>query len=286
MMHAPAALVASAVARALAEDLEPIGDLTAALLDQNIRASVVIASREHGVIAGQACMREAFIQVDPSIVVDIVVDDGGAVHPGDVVARVSGPMHSILSAERTALNFLGHLSGIATATAAMVAVVRDVSSTTRVLDTRKTTPGLRGLEKAAVRAGGGTNHRMNLSDAVLIKDNHIGVIGITEAVTKASAMWPGRSVEVECDHLSQVEEAARAGATSILLDNMSPDQAYEATLLARSLAPSILVEVSGRITLDNAAAYAATGVDSISSGSLTHSVTCLDVGLDLTVEVL
>ena len=211
-------------------------------------------------------------------------DDGGRVAPGDVVARVNGPMHAILSAERTALNFLGHLSGIATQTAAMVAAVREVSASTRVLDTRKTTPGLRGLEKAAVRAGGGTNHRVNLSDAVLIKDNHLGVIGITEAVHKAKALWPGRNVEVECDVLDQVKEAAEAGATSVLLDNMTPAQAGEAASLARSIAPTMLIEVSGRITIDNAAAYAAVGVDLISSGSLTHSVRSLDLGLDFTVE--
>jgi len=284
MMHAPSAVIEDAVARALAEDLEPLGDLTAALIDPSIQATLIIASREHGVIAGQDCVREAFAQVDASIEVAIVVDDGGRVAPGDVVARVNGPMHAILSAERTALNFLGHLSGIATQTAAMVAAVREVSASTRVLDTRKTTPGLRGLEKAAVRAGGGTNHRVNLSDAVLIKDNHLGVIGITEAVHKAKALWPGRNVEVECDVLDQVKEAAEAGATSVLLDNMTPAQAGEAASLARSIAPTMLIEVSGRITIDNAAAYAAVGVDLISSGSLTHSVRSLDLGLDFTVE--
>jgi len=284
MMHAPSAVIEDAVARALAEDLEPLGDLTAALIDPSIQATLIIASREHGVIAGQDCVREAFAQVDASIEVAIVVDDGGRVAPDDVVARVNGPMHAILSAERTALNFLGHLSGIATQTAAMVAAVREVSASTRVLDTRKTTPGLRGLEKAAVRAGGGTNHRVNLSDAVLIKDNHLGVIGITEAVHKAKALWPGRNVEVECDVLDQVKEAAEAGATSVLLDNMTPAQAGEAASLARSIAPTMLIEVSGRITIDNAAAYAAVGVDLISSGSLTHSVRSLDLGLDFTVE--
>lgn len=283
-MHAPAALVADAVARALAEDLEPLGDLTAALLDPRMKASLVIASREAGVIAGQDCVREAFFQVDPTIEVEIVVDDGGSVQAGDVVARVRGLISSVLSAERTALNFLGHLSGIATQTAAMVATVKAVSPTTRVLDTRKTTPGLRGLEKAAVRAGGGTNHRINLSDAVLIKDNHLGAISITEAVARAKELWPGRNVEVECDSLEQVREACEAAATSVLLDNMSPEQAKDAAGLARSLAPSVLVEVSGRITLANAAEYAAAGVDLISSGSLTHSVTCLDLGLDLSVE--
>jgi nicotinate-nucleotide pyrophosphorylase (carboxylating) len=190
-------------------------------------------------------------------------------------------MAAILSAERTALNFLGHLSGIATQTALVVAAVRAVSPTTLVLDTRKTTPGLRALEKAAVRAGGGSNHRANLSDAVLIKDNHLGALSITEAVSRARAMWPGRNVEVECDTEDQVREAARAGASSVLLDNMTPAEAGRAAALARSEAPAILVEVSGGITLETAPAYAAQGVDLVSLGSLTHSVRSLDLGLDL-----
>jgi nicotinate-nucleotide pyrophosphorylase (carboxylating) len=273
--------VVEAVRRALAEDLEPLGDLTASLLEEGVTASLEVVAREPGVIAGQACCVEAFFQLDPTIEVDVVAPDGTSVAPGDVVTRVRGPMAPILSAERTALNFLGHLSGIASHTAQVVAAVRAVSATTLVLDTRKTTPGLRALEKAAVRAGGGSNHRANLSDAVLIKDNHLGALSITEAVARARATWPGRNVEVECDTDEQVAEAAKAGATSVLLDNMAPEQAATAATLARSLAPTILVEVSGRITLASAPSYAAAGVDLISIGALTHTVTNLDLGLDL-----
>ena len=276
------AAIVAAVTRALAEDLEPLGDLTAALIDPATTATLIIAARQHGVIAGQDCAVEAFAQMDPAIEVHVDAPDGTVVAPGDVVTTVRGPMAAILSAERTALNFLGHLSGIATQTAAVVAAVRAVSATTRVLDTRKTTPGLRALEKAAVRAGGGTNHRANLSDAVLIKDNHLGALEITDAVARAATLWPGRTIEVECDTLDQVIEAARAGATSVLLDNMSPDEAAHAATVARAESPGILVEVSGGITLATAPAYAAAGVDLISLGALTHSVTTLDLGLDLT----
>ena len=285
IVPAPISVVREAVARALAEDLEPLGDLTAALIDEDARASLVIASREAGVIAGTDCVVEAFAQLDARVEVSIVTPDGTVVRPGDVVARVSGPMRSILSSERTALNFLGHLSGVATQTASVVAAVRAVSPTVLILDTRKTTPGLRSLEKAAVRAGGGTNHRANLSDAVLIKDNHLGALSITEAVGRARSMWPGRNVEVECDTEAQVREAAAAGASSVLLDNMTPAQASKAAELARSVAPAILVEVSGGITEATAPAYAAAGVDLISLGSLTHSVRNLDLGLDLTREM-
>jgi nicotinate-nucleotide pyrophosphorylase (carboxylating) len=273
--------VVEAVRRSLAEDLEPLGDLTAALLDPGTTASLAVVAREPGVIAGQDCCVEAFFQLDPTIKVTVRTPDGGRVEAGQLVTEVQGPMAPILSAERTALNFLGHLSGVATQTANVVAAVRAVSATTLVLDTRKTTPGLRALEKAAVRAGGGSNHRANLSDAVLIKDNHLGALGITEAVRRARAAWPGRNVEVECDRLEQVVEAARAGATSVLLDNMGPEEAGEAARVARGEAPSILVEVSGGITLETAPAYAAAGVDLISLGALTHSVRNLDLGLDL-----
>ena len=150
-----------------------------------------------------------------------------------------------------------------------------------MLDTRKTTPGLRSLEKAAVRAGGGRKHRANLSDAILIKDNHLGGLSITEAVNRARAAWPGRFVEVECDEPAQAIEAATAGATAILLDNMTPAEAGEAAILARSIAPGILVEVSGGITIMTAPAYAAAGIDLLSVGALTHSSPRLDLGLDL-----
>ncbi|MEI8049836.1 MAG: carboxylating nicotinate-nucleotide diphosphorylase [Actinomycetes bacterium] len=282
--EAPRTVVVDAVRRALAEDLEPLGDLTASLLDADATGVLVIASRQVGVIAGQACVREAFAQVDSTIVVEVAAPDGTAVGPGDVVATVRGSMVSILSAERTALNFLGHLSGVATQTRLLVDAVSAVSPTTRVLDTRKTTPGLRALEKAAVRAGGGTNHRASLSDAVLLKDNHLGAIGISIGVARAKVMWPGRNVEVECDTLEQVAEAAEARATSVLLDNMTPDEAAVAAALARSIHPGILVEVSGNISLATAPLYAACGVDLISVGALTHSAPVLDLGLDLVID--
>lgn len=283
-MRPPSDVVAELVARSLAEDLAPLGDLTSSLLDQDATASLAIVAREPGVIAGQACVVEAFAQVDDTIDVVVIADDGDHVEAGAIVTRVTGRLAPILSAERTGLNFLGHLSGVATATAQVVAAVKAVSSTTRVIDTRKTTPGLRSLEKAAVRAGGGRNHRANLSDAILLKDNHLGALAIAEAVQRAKDLWPGRNVEVECDSIDQVIEAATALATMVLLDNMTPDEAREAAATARAVHPGILVEVSGGITLATAPAYAAVGVDLISMGALTHSAPNLDFGLDLTIE--
>ena len=280
-MDVPRRTVTDAVARALAEDLEPLGDLTASLLDQDATAMLVVVAREPGVVAGQDCAVEAFAQVDPTITAEVLAPDGSLLVPGDVLLRVTGRLAPILTAERTALNFLGHLSGVATATRAVVDAVAAVSPTTTVLDTRKTTPGLRSLEKAAVRAGGGRNHRANLSDAILIKDNHLGGISITEAVTRARAAWPGRFVEVECDTPEQAVEAGIAGATAVLLDNMTPEQAGATAVRARAASPAILVEVSGGITLTTAAAYAAAGVDLLSVGALTHSSPRLDLGLDL-----
>ena len=188
--------------------------------------------------------------------------------------EVTGPLRPILTAERTALNFLGHLSGIATLTARFVAAAHAGNPAVQVLDTRKTLPGLRLLEKAAVRAGGGTNHRMGLSDAVLVKDNHLAGITITDAVARARALWPGRMVEIECDTLDQVAEAARAGADAVLLDNMDPAAVVEAVAAGppRRAGP-ILTEVSGGVSLDTIGAYAAAGPDRISVGALTHSAT-------------
>ena len=280
-MDAPRRTVIDAVALALAEDLEPLGDLTASLLDPEATGTLVVATRQAGVVAGQACAIEAFAQVDPSIAVEVVAPDGTCLVPGDVLLRVSGRLAPILTAERTALNFLGHLSGVATATRAVVDAVAAVSDRTTVLDTRKTTPGLRSLEKAAVRSGGGRNHRANLSDAILIKDNHLGGISITEAVGRARSAWPGRFVEVECDTAEQAVEAAVAGATAVLLDNMTPAEAGAAAERARASAPGILVEVSGGITVATAPAFAAAGVDLLSVGALTHSSPRLDLGLDL-----
>jgi nicotinate-nucleotide pyrophosphorylase (carboxylating) len=282
VVHPPAPAVAEAVARALTEDLGPLGDLTAALVPAMATAQGRLAARQEGVLAGRRCAEEAFARVDPAIEVAWRADDGSRLAAGTVVAEVRGPLRSVLTVERTALNFLCHLSGVATLTRQFVDAVGAVAPAVRVLDTRKTTPGLRALEKAAVRAGGGYNHRASLSDAVLLNDNHLAGVGITEAVARARALWPGRMVEVECDRLDQVEEAGRAGAGAVLLDNMSPRAAAEAVAVARASAPGgILVEVSGGVTLTSAPAYAATGVDLISVGALTHSAPVLDLGLDL-----
>jgi nicotinate-nucleotide pyrophosphorylase (carboxylating) len=196
--------------------------------------------------------------------------------------EVTGALRPILTAERTALNFVCHLSGIATLTAQYVGAARAQNASVEILDTRKTTPGLRVLEKAAVRAGGGTNHRAGLSEAVLVKDNHLAGIGISDAVRRARALWPGRFVEVECDGLEQVAEAAGAGADVVLLDNMDPSEVVEAVAVAHLGATGpILTEVSGGVTLATVGAYAAAGPDRISVGALTHSAAVLDLGLDL-----
>lgn len=274
--------VSEAVERALAEDLGPEGDLTAALVPEGVKAHYVLRARRDGVLAGRDCATEAFRRVGPSLTVAWHAADGDAVKAGDELMDVTGPLRPILTAERTALNFLGRLSGIATLTARFVAAAREHDPSVQILDTRKTTPGLRVLEKAAVRAGGGTSHRAGLSDAVLVKDNHLAGTSITDAVVRARALWPGRLVEIECDTLEQVAEAARAGADAVLLDNMAPPSVVEAIAVAHREAPgAVLTEVSGGMTLDTVGAYAAAGPDRISVGALTHSAPALDLGLDL-----
>ena len=269
-------VVRDLVARALAEDLGPEGDLTSvALVPDSVMGHGRIVARALGVQSGSAVATEAFRQVDPSISVEWHRIDGDTVWPGDVLATVDGPYRSMLTAERTALNALCHLSGVASLTRRFVEIT---GPRTTVLDTRKTLPGLRALEKAAVIAGGGTNHRRGLSDAVLVKDNHLAVVGIAEAVALARSRWPGRMVEVECDTLDQVEEARAAGADRILLDNMTPDDVRTAV---ERLAGSVPVEVSGGVTLDNVADYAAAGADYVSVGALTHSAPALDLSLEV-----
>jgi nicotinate-nucleotide pyrophosphorylase (carboxylating) len=277
--------VVDAVSRAIAEDLLPLGDLTAALVPAATTAAVAIMSRSVGVIAGRACALEAFHQIDPTLEVNWWIADGGAVAPGDRVAEVTGALRSILTAERTVLNFLGHLSGVASLTRRYVDAVAAANPATRVLDTRKTTPGLRALEKAAVRAGGGHNHRGSLSDAVLVKDNHLAGLSIGDAVARARALWPGRMVEVECDHLSQVDEAVEAGATVIMLDNMSLERVAGCVSQLRADGVDTLVEVSGGVDLDAAPKLATAGADLISVGALTHSAPVLDLGFDLAPEI-
>ena len=274
--------VIDAVDRALSEDLGPEGDLTAALVPETATAHYALRARAEGVLAGRACADETFRRVGPGLELEWHAHDGDELKPGDTILDVTGPLRPILTAERTALNFLGHLSGVATLTARFVKAAHDADPTVRVLDTRKTLPGLRLLEKAAVRAGGGTNHRLGLSDAVLVKDNHLAGTTITDAVARARALWPDRTVEIECDALDQVTEAARAGADAVLLDNMDPATVAEAVRAAHLDAPGpILTEVSGGVTLDTIASYAAAGPDRISVGALTHSAPVLDLGLDL-----
>jgi nicotinate-nucleotide pyrophosphorylase (carboxylating) len=282
--HPPLPSVREAVTRALLEDVAPIGDMTASLLPVDRQGAALFVSRDEGVMAGRLCATETYAQLDPSVIVEWHLDDGADLQPGDVLGRVEGPLASILTGERTALNFLRHLSGVATLTRRFVRATKGKAT---ILDTRKTTPGLRTLEKAAVRAGGGTNHRGSLSDGVLIKDNHLGGMSITEAVRRARLRWPGRLVEVECDRIDQVTEAIEAGATMVMLDNMTPAQVRKAIKVAEAAAAAsgiarVPVEVSGRMSLDVIGDYAKiAGVDFISVGALTHSAPVLDLGLDL-----
>jgi nicotinate-nucleotide pyrophosphorylase (carboxylating) len=278
----PDPVVTDAVARALAEDLLADGDLTTALVPEEARAHFALRARQVGVLAGRACATETFRQLSPDLPLTWYIGDGSVLVPGQTIMEVTGPLRPILTAERTALNFLGHLSGVATLTSHYVAAAHARNPAVEVLDTRKTTPGLRALEKAAVQAGGGVNHRSSLSEAVLVKDNHLAGITITEAVARARAMWPGRLVQIECDGLDQVAEAARAGADALLLDNMDPPTVSLAIEVAHTESPGpILTEVSGGVTLESIGDYAAVGPDRISVGALTHSATVVDLGLDL-----
>ena len=279
------AAVRSAVSLALAEDLAPLGDITSALLPAGASAVADFVPRASGVLAGTACGTEAFAQVDPAVDVTWAAADGDSIAAGQVVGTVSGPMAAILTGERTALNFLCHLSGVASVTRRFV----DAAATggaARVWDTRKTTPGLRTLEKAAVRAGGAVNHRGNLSEWVMFKDNHLAVLGIAEGVTAARAAWPGRLVHVEAGDLDELRQALDAGADAVLLDNMTPEEAKAAVALvddwvADGHGPRPLLECSGGLTVENAAAYAATGVDQLSTSQITQSAPALDIGLDI-----
>jgi nicotinate-nucleotide pyrophosphorylase (carboxylating) len=274
----PVAAVREAVGRALAEDLGPLGDVTAALLPADAVVRAYVVSRAEGVLAGSACATETFAQVDARVTVTWRLTDGDALVPGACAAVVEGPMPSVLTGERTALNFLCHLSGVATLTRRFVTAARAANPATRVWDTRKTTPGLRALEKAAVRAGGGVNHRGSLSDFVLVKDNHLAGLTIAEAVAAAKQRWPGRAVEVECDRRQQVSEAIDAGATLVLCDNMAPGEVAACVALAGG---RVLVEVSGGVTLDTVGAYAAAGADLVSTSVITQSAPAFDLGLDL-----
>jgi nicotinate-nucleotide pyrophosphorylase (carboxylating) len=274
----PRIMIEPLVRVALLEDLGRAGDLTTdAVVPIGHQATALVIARQQGIVAGLDLARLAFELIDPAIEMQIAYNDGAVVEPGDVIATLSGPARGILTAERVALHLLCRLSGIATATASVVAAVQDYKA--KIVCTRKTTPGLRAVEKYAVRVGGGSNHRFGLDDAVLIKDNHIAIAGgVTEALKRAK-LGVGHlvKIELEVDTLDQLREALDQGIDAVLLDNMSADILREAVAMVAGRA---VTEASGRITPATARSVAATGVDLISIGWLTHSVGILDIGLD------
>jgi nicotinate-nucleotide pyrophosphorylase (carboxylating) len=281
-MELPAPEVQAIIDRALAEDVA-WGDVTTqALVPPNQRACARAIMKRGGVLAGGAIFVQTFRTLDPALRADVCVPDGARVEPGTVVVEIEGRAAAILSAERVALNLLQRMCGIATATATYVEAVAGYP--VRVIDTRKTAPGLRLLDKYAVRVGGGSNHRYNLADALLIKDNHLAVahragLSITDVLAQVRArVSPFLKIEVEVESVQAAADAAAAGADFVLLDNMDPPTMAEAV---RAVAGRALVEASGGITLDSIREVAATGVDLISSGALTHSVRALDISLEV-----
>jgi len=269
--------VDSAIDAALREDM-PEGDITSeSIIPPNARSEAFFLAKEEGVLAGLDVVSRVFAKIDPSVIFIERFRDGAAFRKGDKLARVKGPTVVLLKGERTALNFLQHLCGVATATRRYVEAI--AGTKTRILDTRKTTPGLRLLEKYAVRTGGGQNHRVSLSDMVLIKDNHLHYVGsVAEAVRRARAKArSGVRIEVEAGSLLQVREALAAGADMIMLDNMPTEMMNQAVVLAGGRVP---LEASGNMTLDRVRAVAETGVDYISVGALTHSARAIDISMD------
>jgi nicotinate-nucleotide pyrophosphorylase (carboxylating) len=274
----PAILVEPIVREALLEDLGRAGDLTTdAIVPRDLKTKTVMAARQEGVVAGLDLAALAFRLIDPAIRFEALIEDGAVVKPGARVAVVEGPARGVLTAERVALNFVSRMSGVASATAKLSAAVSHTRA--RIVCTRKTTPLLRAIEKYAVRAGGGSNHRFGLDDAVLIKDNHVAVAGsVAEAIRRARA-YVGHlvKIEVEVDTLTQLEEALGVGVDAVLLDNMALDDLKRAVAMIGGRAIS---EASGRVTPETVAGIAETGVDLISVGWLTHSAPILDIGLD------
>lgn len=266
------------VSAALHEDLGRAGDITTdSTVPVDAVATVQLVSREPGVIAGLPLAQMAWQLLDPSVEVDVHLPDGSRVVPGDVIATVHGPARALLTGERVALNFLGQLSGVATGTATIADAIAHTRA--RVADTRKTVPGLRALQKYAVACGGGSNHRFGLDDAVLIKDNHIAVAGGLRAAVEGARANVGHlvKIEVEVDNLEMLAELLEIGADVVLLDNMTPDELREAVQMVDG---QMITEASGRITPEVAVPIAEAGVDLISVGWLTHSVSVLDIGLD------
>lgn len=280
-MTSPTDATGRLIALALAEDM-PSGDATAhATVPAAAVASATFAARAAGVVAGLEAARAVTVAVDSDLVFSALVDEGAAVGAGTALARVDGLARSILAAERTALNLLTHLSGVATVTAAFVAAVAGTRCVVR--DTRKTLPGMRALQKAAVAAGGGVNHRASLSDGLLVKDNHVAAAGGVGPATRAAlSAAGGLPVQIEVDDLEQLAEALTAGARSVLLDNFTLDGMRAAVSLCREQPGAVFVEASGNVTLDTVASIAQTGVDAVAVGALTHSVRALDIGLDWT----
>ncbi len=270
------------IQRALAEDLGP-GDITSeCFIPADHRSTARIVAKEDAILAGTEVAREVFRQVDPAIEVTLRKNDSNAIAPGDLILTATGPTRALLSAERTALNFLQRLSGIATLTRRFVDAVAGTKVV--ILDTRKTTPGLREFERLAVRAGGGTNHRFGLYDRVLAKDNHLAITGdaaaLQHAIDQAKKRTPDILVEIEADTLDQVRLLTELrGIDIILLDNMTNDELREAVQIRGE--KKIQLEASGGVTLDTVAAIAATGIDQISVGALTHSARAIDLSMEL-----
>ncbi|MBI1869098.1 MAG: carboxylating nicotinate-nucleotide diphosphorylase [Methylocystis sp.] len=274
-------LVERAVRAALEEDIGRAGDITTqAIVPETAFAKAVVAAREAGVVAGLPLARAAFSIIDPAVHFEALVHDGARVTTGQVVARIEGPARAILSAERVALNFLGRLSGAASLTARYAEKIAHTKA--KVCDTRKTTPLLRAFEKYAVRCGGGANHRFGLDDAILVKDNHIAVAGGVTAALRAAKAFAGHlvKIEIEVDTLTQLREVLEEGADAVLLDNMTVAQLREAVALIDG---KLVSEASGGVTMETIADIAATGVDMISVGALTHSAPALDLGLDVEI---
>lgn len=281
----PAHLVTEAVTRTLAEDLGLSGDITSqACIPADKTARLAMVSRKPGVIAGLQLAVEAFRQVDPAIRLNLNKAEGDRLVPADVVLTAEGNARAILAAERTALNFAGRMAGVATLTRAYVDAVAGTKAT--IVCTRKTTPGLRAFEKHAVLCGGGRNHRFGLFDAVLIKDNHIGVAGGIVPALRAAKAANGHlvKIEIEVDSLAQLDEVIAEGADVVLLDNMDAATLAQAVAKVKAGRPAMLTEASGGVNLQTVAGIAKAGVDLISVGALTHSAPVLDLGLDIAVQ--
>lgn len=279
-------LIRRLVRVALQEDRTGDDVTTGALVPTDQQGQAVVIAKESGVLAGLTVARAAFVDVDEGLNWTEHQEDGAALSPGTRIASVSGSLASILRTERVALNFLTHLSGVATAAHEVVLALKGTRC--RLRDTRKTIPGLRLLEKYAVRMGGGTNHRMDLADGILVKDNHLAALrarelGIPEALELVRKAQPGMGIEVEVTTVSEAREALAAGADELLLDNMSPEEMRNVVLMAATYEPRPAMEASGGITLANARAVAETGVDYISMGAITHSASALDMSLEVEV---